>query len=57
MKVAFNKALSYLSIWPRVEGAIMLLVAVGILLPMGGQADVVIAVAVALWGLVKLLRG
>ena len=57
VKESFKKALSYLNVWPRAEGAILMLVAFGIFLPMGGQADVVIAVAVAIWGLVKLLRG
>ena len=53
-KEFFSKVGPYLGVWARVEGTILIVVATGIILPFGGKADVVIAVAVALWGAKKL---
>ena len=51
---AFSMVVPYLGVWARVEGVILIAVAAGIILPFGGKADVVIAVAVGLWGAKKL---
>ena len=57
IREAFSKIAPYLGVWSRMEGLILLIVAVGVLLPLGGEADVVIAVALSLWGLTKLFGG
>ena len=57
VKASLKTVLSYLDVWKKVEGVILLLISAGIILPFGGRADVVIAVAVALWGLKKLFWG
>ena len=57
VKEAFSKIVPYLDAWSRVEGLILIVVAVGILLPLGGRADVVIAICICIWGSKKLLFG
>ena len=57
MKEVFSKVSPYLKIWKRVEGLILLVIAFGIILPLGGRGDLVIAVCVTLWGLKKLFWG
>ena len=57
VKESFKKALSYLDVWKKVEGVILLCLSAGIILPLGGRADLVIAICVAFWGLKKLFWG
>ena len=57
VKESLKKALSYLDVWKKVEGVILLFIATGIILPLGGRADLVIAVCVFFWGLKKIFWG
>ena len=57
MKAVLAKVFSFLDVWTRVEGLILLVIAIGIILPLGGRADLVIAICIAFWGAKKLFWG
>ena len=57
VKEALSSVIPYLGAWSRMEGAILIAVSMGILLPLGGRADVVIAIGIFFWGLKKLVSG